>query len=240
VEDSGRRKNIRVKAKLKVRFKDVAAFISEYTHNISKGGLFVRTSKPCEQQSMVQVVIVIPEIEQEILALGEVIHVVTPEQATEAQPSGMGIELKEIKHEDVQSIETFIKNKLELDKYADGLGRREHRRYEAKIRVRFGSREAMIEEYTHNISHGGIFIRTRKPKDLHERVKIILSHPVTREEMVLDGEVVRVVREKESAALHHPSGMGVRFLTMDKYTREQLEAFINSSYVQNNNHAVAD
>jgi uncharacterized protein (TIGR02266 family) len=240
VEDSGRRKNLRVKAKLKVRFKDVPAFISEYTHNISKGGLFVRTPKPCEQGSMVQIVIVLPETGQEVPALGEVIHVVTPEQATEAQPAGMGIELKEIKHADVQAIETFIKNKLQEDKYADGLGRREHRRFEARIRVRFGSTEAMIEEYTHNISHGGIFIRTQKPKNLHERVKIILTHPRTNEEMILDGEVVRVVQEKESAALRHPSGMGVRFLTIDKYTRDQLAAFINSPFIQNSDGAVAD
>jgi type IV pilus assembly protein PilZ len=228
-DDSGRRKNVRIKAKLKVRFKDVSAFIAEYTHNISKGGLFVRTGKPCELGSFVQVIIILPEGDKEVPALGEVIHVVSADQATSAQPAGMGIELKEITPEDQQMIEKFIEDKLKQDQYADGLGRREHRRYEARIRVRFGSLEALIEEYTHNISHGGIFIRTRNPKKLNERVKVILAHPQSGEEMIMDGEVVRVVSDHESQVTGQPPGMGVRFLTMDKYTRDQLSAFINAN-----------
>jgi len=78
--DTGRRKDIRINARLKARFKDASAFIYEYTHNISKGGLFVRTQNPCDMGCMVEVVIIIPETEKEIPALGEVIHIVSPGQ----------------------------------------------------------------------------------------------------------------------------------------------------------------
>ena len=234
IEDTGRRNNVRIKAKLKVRFRDVTAFISEYTHNISKGGIFVRTHKPCEIGSLVQVILIMPETEKEIPALGSVMHVVSPENATDAKPAGMGIELKKIAPEDQKVIEDFIRDKLAQDQYADGLGRREHQRFEVKIRVRFGSLEALVEEYTHNISHGGIFIRTKNPKKLHERLKIILTHPVSGEEMILDGEVVRAVNPEESKKTGHPPGMGVHFLSRDKYTMDQLAAFINANDLPKN------
>jgi type IV pilus assembly protein PilZ len=225
VKDTGRRKDVRVKARLKVRFKDAKSFISEYTHNISKGGLFVRTKKPCETGSTVEIVIVMPETGREISSLGEVIHAVTPDRATEARPAGMGIQINEINEEDRKHIEDFIRENLK----ADGLERRKHPRVEARIRVKFGSVDALVEEYTHNISHGGIFIRTKKPRKLNDKVKIILSHPETGEEMMLDGQVVRVVGDEEAKSTGHPTGMGVYFLAMDNYTKDQLEAFIKLS-----------
>ncbi len=234
MEDTGRRNSVRIKTKLKVRFKDASAFISEYTHNISKGGIFVRTKKPCERGSAVQVTLVMPETDKEVVATGEVIHVVRPEQATEQQPAGMGVELKELSEEDRKLIEDFIHDKIETGEAKDGLGRRDHERYEAKIRVRFGSLEALKEEYTHNISHGGIFIRTNKPKEMHEKLRVILTHPETGEEMIMEGEVVRVVEAKEAEAANHPAGMGIKFLSMDKHTRAQLSSFINSPHVQSN------
>jgi type IV pilus assembly protein PilZ len=227
-DDSCRRDALRIKARLKVRFKDAGAFISEYTHNISKGGLFVRTGKPCAQGSLVEVTLIIPECDKEVRAIGEVIHVVTAEQATESQPAGMGLQLRDLAHEDHQVIEDYMREKLASGEIDDGLGRRQHQRFEARIRVRFGSMEAMNEEYAHNISHGGIFIRTSRPKKLQEKVKIILTHPVTAEEMILEGEVVRVVEEAESKRTGQPAGMGVRFLATDNYTLDQLAHFIRA------------
>lgn len=227
--DSGRRNAPRIKARLKVRFKSANAFISEYTHNISKGGLFVRTGKPCASGSLVEVVLVIPETEQEVVATGEVIHIVTPEEATDKQPAGMGLQLREIDPLDQTTIETFINEKLRSEIPADGLGRREHRRFETRIRVRFGSREALLEEYTHNISHGGIFIRTATPKGLGEQLKIILTHPTSGQEMELQGEVVRIVSEADAKVANQPPGMGVRFLNLDRFAREQLEAFMQET-----------
>jgi len=228
--DVGRRKAARVKARLKVRFKDANAFISEYTHNISKGGIFVRTKKGCPVDSRVEVIIVMPESEREISAFGDVIHVIQEEEATQAQPAGMGIELKEIAEEDRKAIEEFINQRLGTPE-KDKVDRREHERYEARIRVKFGSREAMMEEYSHNISHGGIFIRTEKPKKMGEKLKVILTHPETGEEMILKGEVVRVVKPEKASQTGQPPGMGIKFVDIDKHTRAQLDSFINSDEI---------
>jgi type IV pilus assembly protein PilZ len=225
--DPSRRQSPRIKARLKVRFKNANAFISEYTQNISKGGLFVRTRKPCASGSIVEVVLVIPDTEQEVSAMGDVIHVVDAEAATEARPAGMGLELKEISPEAKALIEGYISDRLKEELPADGLGRREHRRYDTRIRVRFGSLEALFEEYSHNLSHGGIFIRTSNPKPLQEKLKIILTHPVTQEEILLEGEVVRLVTVDDAQKTGQPPGMGVRFDDLDQFAIEQLQAFIN-------------
>jgi uncharacterized protein (TIGR02266 family) len=225
-KDSGRRSDVRVKAKLKVRFKSVSAFISEYTHNISKGGLFIRTGKPCALRDRVEVVLVLPESEKEVSILGEVMHVVPPEQATDDTPAGMGLQITEIKAEDVNMIESFIQKRLE-EEGVDGLGRREHIRHPSRLRVKFGSKQALVEEYIHNISHGGIFIQTTKPRSIHEQLDIILIHPLTNEEIKLAGEVVRIVTKVE--AKKNPrlkSGMGIRFVELDDYLRSEIDRFI--------------
>lgn len=232
MNDTKRRNTLRVKAKVKIRFKNVDAFISEYTHNISRGGLFVRTNKPCANGTMVEVVLVMPDTGKEISAISEVIHVVTPETATKDHPVGMGLHIKDISSSDQELIEELIKKHLTIVPPGQRLGRRKHERHQTKIRVRFGSLEAMLDEYSHNISHGGIFIRTVKPKKINERLKIILTHPETGEEMILDGEVVRTVSEDDAKKTGQSPGMGVKFLAKDKYTQDQLQAFITSTYQQ--------
>lgn len=228
--DTGRRKAVRVKARLKVRFKNARAFISEYTHNISKGGLFIKTHKPCELRDLVEVVLLLPGSGKEISSLGEVAHVILPSEASDENPAGMGLQLKELEEADRQTIEQFIEE--EIQNSGESLeGRRRHTRYETRIRVRFGNKEALMEEFTHNISHGGIFIQTERPKPLHERMLIVLTHPDNQEEMILHGEVVRLVGPAEAEATGQKAGMGVRFLEMDEYTRKQLETFINSKHV---------
>jgi len=233
LDDTGRRDSLRIKARLKVRFRDASAFITEYTHNISKGGIFVRTTKPCEPGSMVEVKLVIPESEREVSATGEVIHVVKPEEATEHQPAGMGVHLQKMADADREAIEEFIREKIDSGKAKDGLGRRRHERYQARIRVKFGSKKALIEEYTHNISHGGIFIKTEKPRALGEKLRITLIHPESGEEIFFDGEVVRVVTPEEATS-NQPAGMGIKFSSLDVHARAQLNSFISSDHVQKN------
>ena len=230
LKDSGRRSSVRVKARLKVRFKNTNSFINEYTHNISKGGIFIRTNHLCGLREKVEVVLILPETQEEIVALGEVIHLVSPEEATEHTPAGMGIQIIEIKPEDQKRIEEFVKKHLKTD--ADILGRRVHPRVEAKIRVKFESKEALVEEYIHNISHGGIFITTNKPGKVHDQIGIILIHPENNQELFLEGEVVRVVSPEEAKRLGTVPGMGIKFLKMDAYVQKQIDDFIKSETIK--------
>ncbi len=216
----------RIKIRLKVRFKDTESFISEYTHNISKGGLFIRTQKPCGLRDKVELVLIMPESEESVVALGEVIHIVTPDQANEQTPAGMGIQILELETGGRERIEKFIQGILKNQQ--DILGRRKHQRVEAKIRVKFESKEALVEEFIHNFSHGGIFIQTERPREVGEQFAITLVHPDNSREMLLHGEVVRVVAKAEAEKPGHLPGMGIKFLEMDPYTRNELEKFIKA------------
>lgn len=230
LKDAGRRSSVRVKARLKVRFKNTESFINEYTYNISKGGIFIRTNHPCALREKVEVFLILPGTQQEIVALGEVIHLVGPEQATEHTPAGMGIQILEIKPEDQNRIEEFIKKQIKTS--SDVLGRREHPRLEAKVRVKFESKEALVEEYIHNISHGGIFITTNKPAKIHDQIGIILIHPENNQELFLQGEVVRVLSSEDAERLGTVPGMGIKFLKMDTYVKKQIDDFIRSETVK--------
>lgn len=225
--DNGRRQSPRIKAKLKIRFKDTSSFISEYTHNISKRGVFIRTKKPCKLGDQVQVVIVIPETEEEISALGVVIRIVTPDEATSALPAGMGIQIDKIDRKDQDKIEEFINLNLVHPDHGSAEERRNNKRYETRVRVLFGSKQALVEEYIRNISHGGIFIQHDKPMPEGEILMIVLVHPNSGKKMALKGEVVRVITPKDVEANPHlKSGMGIRLLEMDDDVKEQLDEFI--------------
>jgi type IV pilus assembly protein PilZ len=225
-KDEGRRVAPRFKARLKVKFKNAEAFINEYTYNISKGGVFIRTSKPCNMRDKVEIVLIIPEQETEIVALGEVIHVVTEDKASENLPAGMGIQILDFKKEDQEKIEKYIQEKMQAGK--DAIGRRQHERIETRIRVKFESKEALVEEYVHNISHGGIFIATTKPKSVGDSISVILTHPETEQAMLLRGEVARVVSVEEAQRQNIQPGMGIKFKEMDPYVKAQLDEFIQA------------
>ncbi len=227
-KDTGRRGEVRVKARLKVKFKSFSSFITEYTHNISKGGIFIRTTQPCELRDKVEVVLVLPDTDQEVLLKGEVMHVIPESEATDQFPAGMGIQITEIRQEYLSLIDDFIAKKLEQEG-VDGLGRREHKRYPSRLRVRFGSKQALVDEYLQNISHGGIFIQTKNQRNINELIDIVLIHPTTGEEFKLMGEVVRVVTGedvKQNPRLKE--GMGVRFVDMDEFHQRQIDLFIGA------------
>ncbi len=220
-----------------MRFKDVAAFISEYTHNIEKGGIFIRTERPCAVGSHVKIVLVAPEIDIEIELAGEVMSRVEKTEASSGRPAGMAIRLLEIPTEDRELMEGFIARKMHESPEYRGHDRRSDQRYRGKIKVRFGSRQALVEEWTHNISHGGIFIKTSKPRSLGEKLVLILVHPDSGESLSLEGEVVRVVSAENAAATGQSAGIGLKFLYIDRELREKLSDFINSSAVATNKEA---
>jgi len=228
--DNGRRAEARIKVRLKVRFKNADSFISEYTHNLSKGGLFIRTLKPCGLREKVGIVLILPEGGQEVNATGEVIHIITAEQASEQTPAGMGVQILEWPKGAQDQIEQFIKDKLKTE--ADINSRRKHERVEARLRIKFESKEALVEEYIHNISHGGLFIATAKPRSVGEHLSVILVHPENLQEMMLHGEVVRVVTAADAPRQGLKPGMGIKFLKMDQYVRDEIDKFIKNESIK--------
>lgn len=92
-ESDDRRDESRAAITLKVDYKRLNTFFADYTKNISKGGTFVRTTKPLSVGTEFVFVLTVPEPRSVHLELtGEVKWVVGEDEATAEQPAGMGIQ----------------------------------------------------------------------------------------------------------------------------------------------------
>jgi len=206
---TGRRSEPRVEARLRVKFNQAGAFVQEYTRNISRAGVFIQTTHPKPPKERLEMKLFIPKGNDEILAVGEVIHIITPERASEQMPAGMGVRILDLKKDDENKLIEFICSILE--KEACHLDRSVQDRFETRIKLEFKSQKRMMEEYISNISKGGNFIKTTNPRKIGEKIGLILIHPETRQELLLHGEVVRVVTKEEAQKSNNLPGMGINF-----------------------------
>jgi len=95
--DDERRDEGRAAITLKVDYKRLNTFFADYTKNISKGGTFIRTTKPLEVGTEFVFVLSVPEPKADTSTVqleltGEVKWVVPESEATAENPAGMGIQ----------------------------------------------------------------------------------------------------------------------------------------------------
>jgi type IV pilus assembly protein PilZ len=84
----------RAAIQLRVDYKRLNTFFADYTKNISKGGTFIRTTKPLDVGTEFVFVLSVPSHNAQLALKGEVVWVVTEEDASDANPPGMGIKFK--------------------------------------------------------------------------------------------------------------------------------------------------
>jgi len=80
----------RVPIEVRVEYKRINAFISDFTRDISSGGLFIRTSEPLAVGTEAMFTLAIPRMERPVTLKGRVQRVIPSDDAAEM---GMGIEL---------------------------------------------------------------------------------------------------------------------------------------------------
>ena len=88
-----RRFDDRAAITLRVDYKRLNTFFADYTKNISKGGTFIRTSKPLEVGTEFVFVLSFPGREEQLKLNGKVMWITSDAEADEARdrPPGMGI-----------------------------------------------------------------------------------------------------------------------------------------------------
>lgn len=92
-----RREHDRTPIELKVEYKRLNTFFSDYTKNISKGGTFIKTGKPLPIGTEFVFKLFVPKLDDPLRIHGQVQWIVTEEQAAVATPgsdeaeAGMGI-----------------------------------------------------------------------------------------------------------------------------------------------------
>ena len=84
----------RAAIQLRVDYKRLNTFFADYTKNISKGGTFIRTSKPLDVGTEFVFVLSVPSYNTQLELKGEVVWIVTEDRATLDSPAGMGIKFK--------------------------------------------------------------------------------------------------------------------------------------------------
>jgi type IV pilus assembly protein PilZ len=105
---SERRSSPRHHITLRVDYKRMNTFFADYAKNISKGGTFIRTSKPLDIGTEFVFVLSIPGQTEHLQLSGEVIWTVDESQATEERPSGMGIRFRFTHDSERKAIEDFV------------------------------------------------------------------------------------------------------------------------------------
>jgi type IV pilus assembly protein PilZ len=93
---------------LRVDYKRMNTFFADYAKNISKGGTFIRTSKPLDAGTEFVFVLSIPGQPDQLQLLGQVMWIVDDASATEEHPAGMGIRFKFADAEELRQLEDFV------------------------------------------------------------------------------------------------------------------------------------
>lgn len=98
---------------LRVDYKRLNTFFADYTKNISKGGTFIRTTKPLDVGTEFVFVLSFPAQDKQLKLKGEVMWVVSEEKSTDEQPPGMGIRFLFANQDERDAVDHFVELMME-------------------------------------------------------------------------------------------------------------------------------
>ena len=109
--------------------------------------------------------------------------------------------------------------------------RRRFVRVPIRARVALSSRTVrdLISGPLHDISEGGLFIKTKASRPIGTKITIRIAVPAEDVTLELGGEIVRVVSVEESRRSHQPVGLGVMFTDLDETTKRTLARLVKAA-----------
>jgi type IV pilus assembly protein PilZ len=110
---SEKRDAFRAAITLRVDYKRLNTFFADYTKNISKGGTFIRTTKPLDVGTEFVFVLSFPDQDKQLRLKGEVIWVVAEDKATDEQPPGMGIRFLFANDQEREAVDHFVEKMMQ-------------------------------------------------------------------------------------------------------------------------------
>lgn len=112
----------------------------------------------------------------------------------------------------------------------DALDRRIEDRIPKKYRIAYTTPQALVNSYLHNISLGGVFVRTSNPLDPGTKLSLKITLPDAGKELEVECEVTWVRKEEQQAPEGLlPPGMGVKFLNLAPEGQERIERILRQS-----------
>ncbi len=112
----------RAPIELKVTYKRVNSFFADYTKNISRGGTFIATERPLKMGTEFVFALEVPGLKEPLRLNGRVIWTTEPEDATKANPAGMGIEFQYADDRERRATEEVVE-RLMIEQLGDELAR---------------------------------------------------------------------------------------------------------------------
>ncbi|MGB8222933.1 MAG: TIGR02266 family protein [Polyangiales bacterium] len=112
-----------------------------------------------------------------------------------------------------------------------GHERRESGRAALELPIEYDRLNALLSDYTQNISRGGTFIRTERPMPVGTVLSFTIRAPHLGEPIVIRG-AVRWVVEAGGARPGRPAGMGISFVYDSPEGKESIEGRLDRLMVQ--------
>jgi uncharacterized protein (TIGR02266 family) len=99
----------RLAATFKVRYEGFEEFLTEYTEDLSRGGMFLATRSFLPLNSIIACDIYLPGTEEKVRIIGRVAHVLTESEAQKrSRRAGMGIEFLDIPRDDADRLLGYL------------------------------------------------------------------------------------------------------------------------------------
>jgi uncharacterized protein (TIGR02266 family) len=103
--------------------------------------------------------------------------------------------------------------------------KRQALRLHHEIPVAYKSVGSFLSDWATNISHGGLFINTRKPLPVGTAVRVLIQLPGASFPCDLAGKVTRVAEFANHANM--VPGMAIAFTDVDDARRREIDAFVD-------------
>ena len=103
-----RRREFRAPIELRVEYKRLNTFFADYTKNISKGGTFIGTDRPLDVGTEFVFALDLPTLSEPLRLRGRVMWTTTTDEASKANPAGMGIEFQYADAEERRDMEKVV------------------------------------------------------------------------------------------------------------------------------------
>ena len=110
----------------------------------------------------------------------------------------------------------------DIEEVATTVERRRSPRAPARVRIHYGTVDALFSEFTRNVNEGGLFVETENLLDLDEVVVLQFSLPESDAPVQVRGRVVRL----EPATAESKGGMGIEFEKLDGQARDAINALV--------------
>ena len=112
-----------------------------------------------------------------------------------------------------------------LRRYQGGIERTEPR-VEARLRVRFGQRQEVLNSYSVNLSTGGLFLETPDPLPVETPLDLEFDLASSGSLIACQGRVAWVNPPDRSRKPRLPAGMGIQFMNLSLEDMERVDDFM--------------